>query len=41
MSKRYCPYFDENRSLCDDGECYACKYYKYVSNETDDKQRRD
>jgi len=23
-----CPYFDENREICDDGDCYACEHYQ-------------
>lgn len=25
MSKYDCPYFDENRAVCDDGECGCCE----------------
>lgn len=35
-TKEDCPYFDEDRIICDDGECYACEHF--CEEETNNKE---
>ena len=30
MSRSDCPYYDENASVCDDGDCGCCECYRRI-----------